>query len=87
MERRQKTSGGNGRRPTLKEWLAKLMTVPLGRCLPEIALCMLVCCMLTGYIVLHLEQKEQYRQDTFEVYLQEHGQQDSTAQTLSLIHI
>lgn len=57
------------------------MTVPLGRCLPEIALCMLVCCMLTGYIVLHLEQKEQYRQDTFEVYLQEHGQQDSTAQT------
>lgn len=81
MERRQKTSGGNGRRPTLKEWLAKLMTVPLGRCLPEIALCMLVCCMLTGYIVLHLEQKEQYRQDTFEVYLQEHGQQDSTAQT------
>ncbi len=81
MERRQKTSGGNGRRLTLKEWLAKLMAVPLGRCLPEIALCMLVCCMLTGYIVLHLEQKEQYRQDTFEVYLQEHGQQDSTAQT------
>ena len=62
MERRQKTSGGNGRRLTLKEWLAKLMAVPLGRCLPEIALCMLVCCMLTGYIVLHLEQKEQYRQ-------------------------
>ena len=81
MERRQKTPGGDGRRLTLKEWLAKLMAVPLGRCLPEIALCMLVCCMLTGYIVLHLEQKEQYRQDTFEVYLQEHGQQDSTAQT------
>ena len=76
MERRQKTPGGDGRRLTLKEWLAKLMAVPLGRCLPEIALCMLVCCMLTGYIVLHLEQKEQYRQDTFEVYLQEHGQQE-----------
>ena len=81
MERRQKTSGGDGRRPTLKEWLAKLMAVPLGRCLPEIALCMLVCCMLTGYIVLRLEQKEQYRQDTFEVYLQEHGQQTSAAHT------
>ena len=80
MERRQKTPGGGGRWPTLKERLAKLMAVPLGRCLPEIALCMLVCCMLTGYIVLRLEQKEQYRQDTFEVYLQEHGQQASAAQ-------
>lgn len=80
MERRRKAPGGDDRRPTLKEWLAKLMAVPLGRCLPEIVLCMLVCCMLTGYIVLRLEQREQYRQDTFEVYLQEHGQQASAAQ-------
>ena len=38
MERRQKTPGGDGRRLTLKEWLAKLMAVPLGRCLPVLLL-------------------------------------------------
>ena len=49
--------------------------------LPEIALCLLLCCVATGYIVLRVEQKEQYHRDTFEVYLQEHGQQAVTAQT------
>lgn len=81
MERRQKTSGGNGR-PTYAEGVAGKADDGAAGPLPAgDRLCMLVCCMLTGYIVLHLEQKEQYRQDTFEVYLQEHGQQDSTAQT------
>lgn len=35
---------------------------------------MLLCCLLTGYVVMTLVQKEQHRQDTFAVYMQEHGQ-------------
>lgn len=57
-----------------KGWLRRLLALPLGRCLPEIALCMLLCCLLTGYVVMTLMQREQHRQDTFAVYMQEHGQ-------------
>lgn len=57
-----------------KGWLQRLLAQPLGRCLPEIALCTLLCCLLTGYVVMTLTQREQHRQDTFDVYIQEHGQ-------------
>lgn len=53
---------------TIKNWTARLLALPLGRCLPAIGLCLLLCCMVTGYTVLRLEQKEQYRQDTIVVY-------------------
>lgn len=74
--RRKKTASDyqDGRQSSIKEWLERLLSIPLGRCLPEIALCILLCCMLTGHVVLRMEQKEQYRQDTFEVYMQEYGQ-------------
>lgn len=82
LKRQTRSSGGEGRqRPSPKALLQKLLAVPLGRCLPEIALRLLLCCVATGYIVLRVEQKEQYHRDTFEVYLQEHGQQAVTAQT------
>lgn len=81
-KRQTRSSSGEGRqRPSPKVLLQKLLAVPLGRCLPEIALCLLLCCVATGYIVLRVEQKEQYYRDTFEVYLQEHGHQAVTAQT------
>lgn len=53
---------------TIKSWMARLLAQPLGRCLPAIGLCLLLCCMVTGYTVLRLEQREQYRQDTIVVY-------------------
>lgn len=78
MKRKEKVGQpepcGASRRFAPKEWLQRLLALPLGRCLPEIALCILLCCVLTGFVVMRLEQKEQYRRDTFEVYLQEHGQ-------------
>ncbi len=43
-KRQTRTPSGEGRqRLSLKEWLEKLLAVPLGRCLPEIALCLLLC--------------------------------------------
>lgn len=81
-KRQTRASGKEGRQwPSPKALLQKLLAVPLGRCLPEIALCLLLCCVATGYIVLRVEQKAQYHRDTFEVYLQEHGQQAVIAQT------
>lgn len=64
-----------------KALLRRVLALPLGQCLPAIAVCMLLCCVLTGFIVMRMEQKEQYRQDTFEVYLQEHGQSAETEET------
>lgn len=58
----------------LRERLTGILALPLHRCLPTIALCILLCCMLTGYAVLYMEQRAQYRWDTFDVYMQEHAQ-------------
>ena len=81
MEKRKANTSGGKRWPTPKELWERVLNMTVGDCLPWIAACILLCSIGTGYAVLFLEQKEQYRQDTFEVYLQEHGQQDSTAQT------
>lgn len=57
---------------TPKELWERVLAMSVGDCLPWIAACMLLCSIATGYTVLWLEQKEQHRMDTFEVYRQEY---------------
>lgn len=81
MEKRKANTSGGKRWPTPKELWERVLNMTVGDCLPWIAACILLCSIGTGYAVLFLEQKEQYRQDTFEVYLQEHGQQAAAVST------
>lgn len=78
-EWRANTPCGGKRWPTPKELWERVLNMTVGDCLPWIAACILLCSIGTGYAVLFLEQKEQYRRDTFEVYLQEYGQQAAVA--------
>lgn len=54
-------------REALKAWLKRLLALPLGQCLPALALCLLLCCTVTGFAVLRMEQKTQFRRDTIVV--------------------